>query len=107
MSEAKQSDSTAELGVALPLVTYDADGRRESVRVGDTVSVCVRRSGARSRQMYWYAATVISIEGAEARVALKKHPGERALLGAKNIRVRKPTPNTEVVRREAPEQTES
>lgn len=91
MSEAKQSGSTAELGDFLPLVTYDSEGRQQAVRANDTVSVCVKR--ARARQMYWYPATVIRIEGGKALVALKNHPGETALLGPRSIEVRKTSPN--------------
>ena len=56
------------------------------VFVGDTISACVRRKGG--RQMYWYAARIVEFEGDRALVELDRHPGERALLGARNLRRR-------------------
>ncbi len=76
---------------SLNLLTYGHDGRQDSVTVGSTVSVCVRR--ARARQMYWYPATVVALEGDRAWVELKNHKGERALLGARSIRCRDVTHN--------------
>jgi len=81
------------LGADLQLNTYGADGVRQSVRVGDSVSACVRRAFA--RQMYWYPATVIRIDGDLALVELKNHTGERAMVGAKSIRVCTVAPNAQ------------
>lgn len=76
--------------MALP--TYDDDGVPHSVGAGDTISACVRRPGG--RQMYWHPATIIGLDGDRALVELANHPGERALLGPRNIRVRMATTPT-------------
>lgn len=87
MSEVKRVGSPGGSATELLLMTYDANGRRHSVRVGDPVSVCVRR--VLTRQMHWYPGTVDGIEEGCAWVRLKSHPEERFLRDARGIRVRR------------------
>lgn len=57
--------------------------------VGSTVSICVRRTGkVGGKQMRWYAGRILEINEGRALVELSCHPGERANLGPRNIRLR-------------------
>ena len=56
------------------------------VKVGDTVSVCVRRTGG--TQMRWYAGRIIEFREDRAWIELDRHVGEFALLTPRSIRRR-------------------
>ena len=56
------------------------------VKVGDTVCVCVRRTGG--KQMRWYAGRIIEFREDRAWIELDHHAGEFALLTPRSIRRR-------------------